>query len=50
MVEAGYTNVSGIEASTVGASKTSGTHPRTKFRWLGRSELDRDTGTQRSRR
>ena len=31
MVEAGYTNVSGIEASTVGASKTSGTHPRTKF-------------------
>jgi hypothetical protein len=31
MVEAGYTNVSGIEASTVGATKTSGTHPRTKF-------------------
>jgi hypothetical protein len=31
MVEAGYTNVSGIKASTVGASKTSGLHPRTKF-------------------
>jgi hypothetical protein len=31
MVEAGYMNVSGIEASTVGASKTSGLHPRTKF-------------------
>jgi len=31
MVEAGYTNVSGIEVSTAGASKTSGTHPRTKF-------------------
>src|SRR6476660_8409081 len=31
MVEAGYTNVSGIEASTVGATKTSGLHPRTKF-------------------
>jgi hypothetical protein len=31
MVEAGYTNVSGIQASTVGATKTSGLHPRTKF-------------------
>jgi hypothetical protein len=31
MVEAGYMNVSGIEASTVGASKSSGLHPRTKF-------------------
>ena len=31
MVEAGYTNISGVEASTVGAQETSGPHPRTKF-------------------
>ena len=31
MTEAGYTNISGVKASTVGAAKTSGPHPRTKF-------------------
>jgi hypothetical protein len=30
MAGAGYTNISGVEASTVGAA-TSGPHPRTKF-------------------
>ena len=31
MVEAGYTNISGVDVSTVGAGGTSGPHPRTKF-------------------
>ncbi len=31
MAEAGYTNISGVDASTVGGTKTSGPHPRTKF-------------------
>lgn len=31
MAEAGYTNISGVEASTVGAAGASGPHPRTKF-------------------
>ena len=48
MVEAGYMNVSGIEASTVGASKTSGTHPRTKFAGSvgGNSTEGRDAALQ----
>jgi hypothetical protein len=31
MVGAGYTNISGVDASAVGAGGTSGPHPRTKF-------------------
>ena len=31
MAEAGYTNISGVKASTVGPAETSGPHPRTKF-------------------
>jgi hypothetical protein len=31
MVEAGYTNISGVDVSTVGAEGISGPHPRTKF-------------------
>ena len=31
MAEAGYTNISGVKASTVGVAETSGPHPRTKF-------------------
>ena len=48
MVEAGYTNVSGIEAPTVGASKTSGLHPRTKFSGSvgGNSTEGRDAALQ----
>jgi len=30
-VEAGYTNISGVVGSTIGAGETSGPHPRTKF-------------------
>ncbi len=31
IAEAGYTNISGVDASTVGGTQTSGPHPRTKF-------------------
>jgi len=31
MVAAGYTNISGIDASRVGGGQSSGPHPRTKF-------------------
>ena len=31
MAEAGYTNISGVKASMVGAAQPSGPHPRTKF-------------------